>query len=181
MEAEKKPGSGELGGLYGANPELQKIVERMWVSLGSMPRGSTLPTGASKEPEPQLKPEIAGGDDAKPKPKRGGRRGKVLTVGGVRSVRYYYWTIHELRMLGARRGSAMRSFAIAAFCGGLVTDGVKDAILNPPPNGTAKGVWATLLVVAALIGIYNLATGIMRARKAEKFQEDVINEHDFEP
>lgn len=127
-----------------------------------------------------LPPAVIGGEDKKPSARSRKSRSKVITVGGVRSVKYYYWTKHELEMLGTRRSEAARSFAIAAFAAGLVADGVKDLLLNPPaPGTTQKGIWIAFLIFAALAMLYYGWEGFQRTREAKSFLDEVKDEHDF--
>lgn len=152
-------------------------------SLAGMAKAGWAPINFDAEPDPEEGPtqntgQIAGRGDS-PK-KRRGRRGKVTNVGGHRVVNYYEWTKHELDILGTKRTEATRSIAIAAFFLGLVIDGAKDLILNPPTSDTAKGVWGTLLVISIAAMIYYALEGWRRTMSAKTFLQEIKDEHDFE-
>jgi hypothetical protein len=126
-----------------------------------------------------MRGQISGGGGAAKRPKRT-RRGKVTNVGGHRVVNYYELTKHELDSLGSKRAEAARSTAIAAFFLGLVADGAKDALLNPPSSQLSIGVWVTLLAVAVMATLYYAQEAWQRDKAAKTFLHEVKEEHDFE-
>lgn len=182
MADKDTPPIGELAGVGRQYPAIdfdELLRQLREVGARGLARGSGGADGKSVSDEQDaLKPAVAGGED-KPKSRRG-RRGKVTNVGGHRIVNYYELTKHELEMLGSKRGDAAKSYAVATFCLGLVVDGIKDLLLNPPPAGAHTGVWATLLCVAFVGMIYFAIDGWNRTKSARTFLQEVRDDHDFE-
>lgn len=138
------------------------------------------PTGDARlAGDPDVGPATEGGTGEKRRATRG-RRGRVTNVGGHRVVNYFEFTKYELDMLGTKRREAATSFAVATFAAGVVGDGIKDMILNPPTDATAKGVWVTLMIVAVVAMVYYFFEGLRRSQAATSFLQEIKDDHDFD-
>ena len=110
-------------------------------------------------PKSNIPPGVAGAVAAAVVAPDKTRPGKTISVGGVRTVRYYRLTRHELDFVAEPRKDAVRAFTIGGFCLGLCLNTAATLTLSKPESPVFTGMWIAVALGSAVITTVQFVRG----------------------